>query len=246
MIPEMKDVEKFMSRLGETDSIWSVFRNEESFIERLHQSFDWIGRIFLFTTEHEIPIEWHSIPECDDLFRRSIRDSLDAFLVWYDGPASNEYTPAVAAFEQLRAVLATAESIAMEHKVLEKSPDCLNTLKRLQRDIDEIVGHINDKMREVAGPRPNRAGSGDQKYDRILALLEQLKAVAASTGSKVDALYEARREKEAKISEQKERERQREAKRLEVQAEAQALKDKANKAKQDENARAEAFAHGVY
>ncbi len=100
----MKDIENFMSRLGKTDSIWSVFKNEESFNERLHASFDWIGRIFLFTAEHNIPVQWHSIPECDDAFRRPLRDSLDAFMDWYDGPNSNEYTPAVAAFEQLRAV----------------------------------------------------------------------------------------------------------------------------------------------
>ena len=89
------------------------------------------------------------------------------------------------------------------------------------------------------------AADGDQKYDRILALLEQLQAVADSTGSKVDALYEARREKEAQIAEQRERERQSEARRLKVQVEAQALKDKTNKAKAEEKARADAMAHGV-
>jgi len=66
---------------------------------------------------------------------------------WFDAPDPKEYGPAVAAFRHLREVLANAEDIAKQNRVLEKSPECLRTLQRLQRDVDEIVGHINDKMR---------------------------------------------------------------------------------------------------
>ena len=97
------------------------------------------------------------------------------------------------------------------------------------------------------------AGSGDDKYDSILALLEQLKAVADSTGSKVDALYKARQQKEAQISDQEQRKQQSENERIEREKRrlaARTTKEKEREteemAKKDEEGRAAAAAQGVY
>ena len=95
------------------------------------------------------------------------------------------------------------------------------------------------------------AADRDQKYDRVLALLEELKAVADSTGSKVDALYKVRQQKEAQISEQRERvletKRHRDEREAKKNTEEKAKrKEYDEEAPRDAKAREEAAAHGIY
>ena len=97
------------------------------------------------------------------------------------------------------------------------------------------------------------AADGDQKYDRILALLEQLKAVADSTGSKVDALHEARQQKKAQISDQEQRKQQseeeiiqREKQRLAARTTKEKERETESRVRADEEAREAAAAYGVY
>lgn len=140
-----KEVREFMGR-HKTESTWSVLQDIKSFNERLHESFDWIGRMLTFTMQHEVPVDWASMPtERDELGGRA-RDSLEEFMEWFDAPGPKGYSPAVQEFWHLQEVMAYVEDIAVQEGVPETSPR-LRTLQRLQRDVDEIVGHIKDKMR---------------------------------------------------------------------------------------------------
>ena len=75
-------------------------------------------------------------------------DCQEAFYAWYDTPDIKPHAPAVAAFEALRVILATSQNIAISQRIVEARPDCLKTVQRLERDIDEIVGVINAHTRE--------------------------------------------------------------------------------------------------
>jgi len=71
------EVRDFMRRLQDTDSTWSVLEDIESFNDRLHNSFDWIGRMLMFTIQYEVPVDWDSIPTERDDFRGRAMDCLD-------------------------------------------------------------------------------------------------------------------------------------------------------------------------
>ena len=143
----MAEVKEFMGRWQLTDGTWSVLHDEKSFDERLHKSFDWIGRMLQYTMADwgQGRMGW-TLTERGDLYDR-LRGSLDEFMDWFEGPGpqQREYRPAVAACGQLRETLASAEAIVRQHQ---NNAECVKTLQRLQRDVDEIVGHITDKMRE--------------------------------------------------------------------------------------------------
>lgn len=129
-------------RQNEGRSLWSVFWNEEDFKLKLLKCFDWTGQIYLFNVV--LPMNLNLPDLRADLFA-----SLEAFMDWYDDNeegAPGTYAPAVRQFEALRDVIVRAQQHMQTDTGHERYTDSLRTLQRLQRDIDEIVGHIRAKM----------------------------------------------------------------------------------------------------
>ena len=150
---EAEEVSRFISRRHNAGSTWSVCASG-SFRERIHDSFNWIGQMFILTVCVETGAERYN-----NLFVRLFRCQ-EAFYVWYDGSHDKSYAPAVEAFQALRGILETSEGI------LGAFADRLQTVKLLETDIDEIVSKIAEvHMHE--GPPAIKTG-------QLAALLCQL------------------------------------------------------------------------
>ena len=91
------------------------------------------------------------------------------------------------------------------------------------------------------------SADGEGKYEKIVALLEELKAVADSTERKVDVLYNTRHKKniQERLEETKAHVAEREAKRKEYEETKRTEERRKEAEKEEEEAEANALAYGV-
>lgn len=89
-----------------------------SFKQTVHDSFDWIGEMFMYET-------------C----AHTGEEPSDSLMLWFES-GNQSYAPAVAAFQTLRALLETA--LPMLQTFQERS----RTIQLLQSDVNEIVAKM--------------------------------------------------------------------------------------------------------
>ncbi len=131
-------------------------------MQRVHDSFNSIGEMFIFTFCLGVSTERQK--ECRN-FLKGLFDCQEQFYVWYEGAENKSYAPGVAAFIALRAILES--SVGM----LSGFPDREQTVRMLQQDIDEIVFAIQE---QTAAQPQTTTGKGDADTQQALLEMENL------------------------------------------------------------------------
>jgi hypothetical protein len=128
---EPEEVTHFIYHRHDTGSTWTLCARG-SFNQRVHDSFNWIGQMFIVALCVDASAEEHWLtPLMDRLFHCQ-----EEFYVWYDGSDNQSYAPAVAVFQALHAMIEIA--LPMLHAFADRS----HTVQLLQSDVDEIVGKM--------------------------------------------------------------------------------------------------------
>ena len=152
-----------VTEVGNAGSTWSLSEGKP-FMQRVHDSFNSIGEMFIFTICAGVSTERQ---EEFRNFLQSLFHCQEKFYVWYEGAENKSYDPAVAAFLALRAILDSSV------EMLSGFPDRLQTVGMLQKDIDEIVGKMQAEM--VAQPQTT---TGHSDTDTQQALLQMQTVIA--------------------------------------------------------------------
>ena len=160
--PAVVEARQLMSHRHNAASTWSLCVGG-TFEERVHDSFNSIGQMFILTVCGAVRTETKA--EFKDLFD-ALFQCQEEFYVWYDG-SEKAYDEGVVKFQTFRAVLGS--SVAK----LSRFPDRLGTVSQLQQDIDEIVGAIRTEM---AARLQTTTGAADTATQHALLEMENLVA----------------------------------------------------------------------
>jgi len=152
--PAVAEVRQLISHRHNAASTWSLCAGKP-FEQRVHDSFNSIGQMFILTVCGAVRTETKA--EFKDLFD-ALFQCQEQFYVWYDG-SEKAYDEGVAKFQTFRAVL---ESSVVK---LSQFPDRLQTVRMLQKDIDEIAGKM--QAQTVAQPQTT-TGEGDTDTQQAL------------------------------------------------------------------------------
>jgi hypothetical protein len=159
--PAVAEVRQLISNRHDAASTWSLC-TAQPFMQRVHDSFNSIGQMFIFTFCGGASKERQ--PEFQ-IFLTRLFDCQERFYVWYDGDKNKSYDPAVAAFLALRAILES--SVVM----LAGLQDRQQTVRMLQEDIDEIV--VAMQAQTAAQPQTT-TGEGDTDTQQALREMQTI------------------------------------------------------------------------
>jgi hypothetical protein len=159
--PAVAEVRQLISQRHNAASTW-ILCADQPFMQRVHDSFNSIGQMFIFTLCFGVSTE--SETKCRN-FLQGFFDCQEQFYVWYEGAENKSYAPGVAAFQDMRAILESAVGM------LSGFADRQQTVRMLVQDIDEIVGALQAEM--VVQPQAT-TGKGDAHTQKALLEMKNL------------------------------------------------------------------------